>query len=312
MKRWRTTFLRKVFAICSAFQAFAWFILATICIVLYYVKPASIATFEAKMTDEDSSFVDLLSFCLYRFFLDRSNPPFIQHVIQPFRFHFIVWTYLVLSGCWAVISVVECLALFKGKFRQHGRRFQITSGVLILILSTLDVVLFSLALYDYHMINVFDRTHLKETEDDQGNIDCDYQENLDYLLRYFIGRKIAFGVLATLAARGFVLWLFNAVVGFYSVVHPIQILQMPPLLQYEEPIPRPKLVPESKNKSSRSSVEPSFADDQSDLFSSLPPEKRNWYYGRAPLPLTYHDQTQEPPRFANSRHRQTSTNNERF
>lgn len=51
------------------FQAFAWFILATICIVLYYVKPASIATFEAKMTDEDSSFVDLLSFCLYRFLL---------------------------------------------------------------------------------------------------------------------------------------------------------------------------------------------------------------------------------------------------
>lgn len=87
-------------------------------------------------------------------------------------------------------------------------------------------MLFSLALYDYHTINVFDRTHFIQTEND-----CDYQANLDYLLRYFVGRKIAFGVLATLAARGFVLWLFNAVVGFYSVVHPIQILKMPPLLQ---------------------------------------------------------------------------------
>lgn len=47
------------------FQAFAWFILATICIVLYYVKPASVANFSNQMTDEDSSFVDLLSFCLY-------------------------------------------------------------------------------------------------------------------------------------------------------------------------------------------------------------------------------------------------------
>lgn len=93
-------------------------------------------------------------------------------------------------------------------------------------------MLFSLALYDYQIINVFDRTNLKEVKDAQENIiDCDYQDNLDYQLRYIIGRKIAFGVLATLAARGFLLWVFNAAVGFYSVVHPIQILQMPPLLQ---------------------------------------------------------------------------------
>lgn len=93
-------------------------------------------------------------------------------------------------------------------------------------------MLFSLALYDYQIVNVFDRTNLKEVKDAQENIiDCDYQDNLDYQLRYIIGRKIAFGVLATLAARGFLLWVFNAAVGFYSVVHPIQILQMPPLLQ---------------------------------------------------------------------------------
>lgn len=102
--------------------------------------------------------------------------------------------------------------------------------MLILLISILDVVLFSLALYDYQIVNVFDRTHFKDVEID-GIIDCEYRDNLDFHLRYVIGRKIAFGVLATLAARGFVLWLFNAAVGFYSVVHPIQILQMPPLLQ---------------------------------------------------------------------------------
>ncbi|XP_066256155.1 uncharacterized protein [Euwallacea similis] len=305
-KKWRSVFVRKVFAISSAVQAFSWIILATICIILFYVKPQSIKDFEKTLMSSGTPFTDLISFCLYSSILDKDSK-IKGRVILPLRFHIICWIYLVLSGLWAALSVTECLSLFNGKSRKLSRHIQIALGIITLLVCTLDMVVFALAFYDYCNIDFFDISHLK-----QGENDCEYQTNVDFQLRYFVGVKISYGVLATLVAKGWTLWLINAVAGFYSIVTPIMVFQMPPLMQYEEAsIPRPKF--QSSKRAHKSTTrsdngqfnaESSFADDE--IFGSYPEEKRNWYYQRAPLPLTYHEQGNETPKFVNSRNRMPS------
>ncbi|XP_066148196.1 uncharacterized protein [Euwallacea fornicatus] len=302
-KKWRAAFVRKVFAVSGAVQAFSWIILATICLVLYYVKPRSIEDLEKRPMTSDTSFRDLISFYLYSSVLDK-NGSTEGRVILPLSFHIICWIYLVLSGLWAALSVTECLSLFNRKSRKFSRHIQTALGVVTLLVCTLDAVVFALAFYDYYNIDFVDLSHLESDK----NGDCDYQMNMDFQLRTIVGMKISYGILSTLAARGYTLWLINVAAGFYSIVSPIMLFQMPPLLQYEESsIPRPKFQTKKRTQKSATRSDDgrsSAADDEE--FRSFPEEKRDWYYQRAPLPLTYNERDNEAPKFVSSRSRTSS------
>ncbi|KAH1010925.1 hypothetical protein HUJ05_005150 [Dendroctonus ponderosae] len=280
---WRTI------GLCRKIQGFAWFVLSVVCIVFYYI-PTQVHL-EYEITNQ-TPYTDLLTFCLYENFLNRNNRENNRQLISR-NFHIFIWIYTVLSVIWMGLAIAECITIFRRRAHKHSNHILLSLGIATLLMCTLDTIIYALAWVDYLAINPFDYTVAKCDVSEN----CDFDEQVDTQFRYQIGRKIAYGIAMTLFARGYLLWIFNWVAGVSCMVASIRRFQLPPILQYDDTIPRPRILRRSHGTldSGRSSV---YEDDG--YFDEPPATKlNNWYNQEPPKPAAYHAQSSEP-RFLNS------------
>ncbi|KAJ8985557.1 hypothetical protein NQ317_019941 [Molorchus minor] len=124
--------------------------------------------------DEPTTYSKLIEAQLYNHFMGGTSSSSVQFIIRPHDFTIIMWVYFILSVGWTALS----LDLF----------YSVT-----LIVSLIDLILVCLLSRDYSVCN-------------------DVDENLASADSYYC--YLAVGIVMTVAARGYTLWLINLIFSF--------------------------------------------------------------------------------------------------
>nr|XP_023028232.1 uncharacterized protein LOC111516292 [Leptinotarsa decemlineata] len=169
--------LGKVAALLGMIQGFGWSGLSLTCIILYNMSPKN-------MNNTITSYSQFIDDSLYMTYLSAELNSRLSFVIRPRDFTILMWFYFLLSAGWFFGSIDQFVACHYNKKRIST--MMMIWGSITGVISVIDLVLTCLLLRDY--------------------IHCGEEPNID------VSCYLAVGIVMTLAARGYILWLIN--VGF--------------------------------------------------------------------------------------------------
>ncbi|KAF2893385.1 hypothetical protein ILUMI_12779 [Ignelater luminosus] len=172
-------------AIIGIIQGLVWFILALIAILIH--------TKAWEPTSDISTYGHLLSTTIIRRFLIGDHPTLVY--VGPLQFFTCVVIYLVASLFWTVLSSLQFWVVFREKPTLLRKAF-VGWASWAIILCIYDLVWASLLAYDYDQ--VVQQMNKKDVSTKQ-----------DYVV------ILAHGIIMTLVARGFVLWIVNLIVAIF-------------------------------------------------------------------------------------------------
>ncbi|XP_050311856.1 uncharacterized protein LOC126747340 [Anthonomus grandis grandis] len=244
----RQTFSKSI-GIIIAIQGLAWFGISVTGIVVKQTTP-SIAK---KDLSDIQSYTQYIARIIYDNFL-VSNAR--DKVIRPQDFEAFLWIYTVLSGIWVAAALDLNLAIRFKKSRQSYSALVL--GVVVLLTSVIDLVLFSLLARDYSTCPFSLSSTSEVTTTDASttiqNTEIVAEALMPMALTITTGTtidcKVATGIVMSIAARGYVLWLINVVTAICLISIGTKVFRSPGLLGYEKnTIPRVKF-PEQKKGTS--------------------------------------------------------------
>ncbi|CAG9763267.1 unnamed protein product [Ceutorhynchus assimilis] len=218
------------------FQGVAWFTLCLLGIIVRKTPPDSMM----QVVTSYESYSYYLSRIIYQEFFGKSTRTYTK-VIRPADFEAFLWIYVVLSAIWVVASIDQNFALRQKKI-SHSH-LALVLGVTLLVTSVIDLVLVCLLGRDFFncpldLVLTTEAISTTTVATVKTPLDC----------------QLAIGIIMTLAARGYVLWLLNAVTGICLIFFSAKALKKPALLAYgNKTIPRAKLEDTTaRNKKARS------------------------------------------------------------
>ncbi|KAG5873028.1 hypothetical protein JTB14_012627 [Gonioctena quinquepunctata] len=199
--------LGKVAALLGMVQGLAWSGMSLTCIVLFN---------RSHTMDQPESFRQLVEYLLNYWYLDDSNTAS-GFIVRPHDFTILMWIYFFLSTGWFAGSIDQFYACHYNKMRQST--MMIIWGALTLSISVVDLVFSCLLFRDYAYC---------------GDAFHPYTEATNCYL--------AVGIVMTLAARGFTLWVVNVVFSLVMIANAVQIKKDDSLRggDYNYKIPRVK------------------------------------------------------------------------
>ncbi|XP_066256231.1 uncharacterized protein [Euwallacea similis] len=268
----------KVVGVLITIQGLTWFALSLGGILVKNAPPE-------KLTETDfrdyTKYSEYLSKIIYQNFLNsdvtvRSE----TKVIRPLDFEVFLWIYVVLSTVWVATSVDLHFAIKNRKPRQTYNT--LTVGVIVLLTSIIDLVFFALLARDFSTCPFNLRTSSTETTSTSTTLSSvesastaftsttaltstttlssttaivaedpivHLYSSSDGNVATLIDCQVASGIVMTLAARGYVLWLVNVVLAINLLFIGAKALRTSKFLSYDRnTIPRVKIGDSSQRK----------------------------------------------------------------
>jgi len=252
LSRDREKFVRAV-GIIVAIQGILWLSLAIAAIVVQSSPPKSL-TQDLK---EYTSYSQYLARIIYNDFIVPNPTRNTDKVIRPEDFNAFLWIYATLSTIWVVAAFDQNLAVSTHKPRQMHSMMIL--GVILLVTSVIDLVFVSLLARDFHTcpfvlkaptppvtpptttttparaVKYLSEELLSPNPTALTDIDC----------------QVSNGIVMSLAARGYVLWLINVILAISLITIGAKAIKRasPTLLTYgttnTNTIPRVK-IPEAR------------------------------------------------------------------
>ncbi|KAJ8919887.1 hypothetical protein NQ315_006416 [Exocentrus adspersus] len=222
--------LAKVAGVLGLLQGLAWAAMSLAAIILHNWSPALTA-------DSDVAYTRLLELLIYyRFIYDQTTSS--GFVVRPFDFTIFMWVYFIASIGWIALSIDQLTAIHHGKTRQKLMIY--VWGVVTLITSLIDLVFACLLARDYANC----------TEESSESIHQCY---------------LTTGIVMTVAARGFTLWLVNIILSFTMLYIASHIEEADKLEKWLTKHKLPRVtVPKPTNPTTRNGKEsPYFLDSDS-------------------------------------------------
>ncbi|KAJ8945931.1 hypothetical protein NQ318_016759 [Aromia moschata] len=177
--------LAKVAAVLGLFQGLAWASMSLAAIILHNWSPS---------LEQPTTYGKMLEYQIYLIFLKGNSDQPAQFAIRPTDFTIFMWIYFLISILWFALSADLFVAIHRGKRRQTN--MMIIWGTLALIVSLVDLIFTCLLGRDYSVCD-------EDLTDETG------------LSPYYCFTAV--GIVMTLAARGFALWLVNVTFAFLAI-----------------------------------------------------------------------------------------------
>ncbi|XP_066151371.1 uncharacterized protein [Euwallacea fornicatus] len=160
-------------AVLGIIQGVVWTILSALSIAFYHMEAISFDDYSMK---------------IYIYIMYIQNQCVNDQIIGAKEFSYFMYIYLILSITWFVVSSVTLWIIKTDRQRNYYDQSIITWSVVTSLVSLLDLILLSILSYDYRIFQ---------------NSEVQTQEKIMILT--------TIGIVMSLAARGFVLWVINIV-----------------------------------------------------------------------------------------------------
>uniref|UniRef100_A0AAR5PP73 Uncharacterized protein n=1 Tax=Dendroctonus ponderosae TaxID=77166 RepID=A0AAR5PP73_DENPD len=266
--------LSRAVGILIVLQGTTWFALALTGLIVLYSPPTSLT--DTSMTAY-TKYSQYLGRIIYNDFMIESQTRTISKVIRPTDFAAFLWIYVILSALWVVASLDQNFAIRYKKSRQS--HITLVLGISTLLISLLDLVFFSLLARDFSTcpfslgsdtttnsietttqtteapssITAITMTAASTSEASTAaaplsNAIFSYIQVLPSVSSAgtLIDCQVANGIIMSLAARGYVLWAVNVVLGIVLIIIGAKASRPSGLLRYGKAIPRAKLTDQRK------------------------------------------------------------------
>ncbi|KAL1518294.1 hypothetical protein ABEB36_001936 [Hypothenemus hampei] len=253
----------KAIGILVIIQGLAWFVFSVIGIVLIHSPPNR---FKNRL--KYHNYGEYLAQIIYNEFIEYSSLRDEKKVIRPADFQAFLWIYAVLSVVWVAAAFDQHAAIKWKKFRQSYVVFAL--GVILIFTSVIDLVFFSLLTRDFSTCpfevssdasTLIPILSTPATVDDLSttitvfetasptNLPTQFTSRL-ILEVPRIDCQVANGIVMSLAARGYVLWFVNVVLGMHLIVIAMKVNKNPfePRQYGTARIPRVRMPSEAPRK----------------------------------------------------------------
>ncbi|XP_066148195.1 uncharacterized protein [Euwallacea fornicatus] len=269
----REKFVRAV-GVLIVVQGLTWFALSLAAIVVKNAPPENLT--ETRFRDH-IKYSEYLNKIIYQNFLSSDVPARSEtKVIRPLDFEIFLWIYAVFSTIWVVTALDLHFAVKRRYPRQTYNTLAV--GVIVLLTSVIDLVFFALLARDFSTCP-FDlaavptettstSTTLTSPESPSTTLtsttvtaetDSTVRIDLSSDRPIWLGQpgdvagpmdcQVASGIVMTLAARGYVLWLVNVVLAVNLLLIGVESLRAPRLLSHNRnTIPRARIGDSSQRK----------------------------------------------------------------